>query len=470
MFVKQIEMNTMKSIFSFAALFTVAAASVFAGAAPAEQQEEDLDKIILVNRAQTLPPTRVKDDNYVKVTGQYKGSNITREAYLVKEIIYSDADTNYQTAIEKRDEGRHTLAALYFSKALEALKDRKWATEYCNYGLGQSFYAAGIFDGYKGRARSYEPAAEYFRRALEANPKSRYMLDIVTKIPICYAEQKKIKEANAAIEDAVVRIKAYRDETARISTGYGESADKANVQLLMAKARVMEESVALKIPGVTPDQTRDLWRDARAKAKNGKFSDLEGECVEGELRALIDMKQYEEAKAEASTIIDNFNQKNEYRLMALLPAAYNARGMAFLAQALEYENKKNKPMADSSFAEARWDFLNVIAQFFDNDDYVAAAHYRAGICYEKLASVEPSDAKLKAIREWQAIVVNFPKSEYKERAVAKLKEHGVTIEEEKKPEPPPPTPPAAAKPEPPAPPKPATPPAKKPDPKKEKGK
>lgn len=455
----------MKPIYSLIALFALAATSIFAGVAPVEQQEEDLDKIILFNRAQTLPPTRVKDDNYVKVTGQFHGSNITREGYLVKEVVYSDADTNYQTAIEKRDEGRYTLAALYFSKALEALKDRKWAAEYCNYGLGQAFYAAGIFDGYKGRARSYEPAVEYFKRALEANPKSRYMLDIVTKIPICYAEQKKINEANAAIADATARIKAYRDETGKISTGYTESADRATVQLMMAKARVMEESVALNQPGVGPSFTRDLWREARNKAKTFKFAELEGESVEGELRALIDMKQYEEAKAEASTIIENFNTKNEYRLMALLPAAYSARGMANLAQALEFETKKNKPMADNSFAEARWDFLNVIAQFFDNDDYVAAAHYRAGICYEKLATVE-TDAKPKAVREWQAIVVNFPKSEYKERAVAKLKENGVTVEEEKKPD----TAAAPAKPEQPAAPKQPAPPAPKKDPKKDKDK
>lgn len=440
-------------------LCALSGSNAFAGAAATPEQEEDLDTIVLAGKGATIPPTKVTQDNYIQVVGQYKGSTIKKESYLVKDIIYADKDSNYQTALDKREEGRYTLAALYFSKALETLKDRKWAAEYCNYGLGNAFFLYGVFDGYKGRTRSYDPAVEYFKRALEANPKSRYMLDIVPKIAICYAEMKKIPEAEAAVKDAESRIKKYRDEAGKLGAGYNDAADKAMVQLAMARARIAEESVALKMPGIDAATTRDLWHAARTKAKN--YPDLQGECVEGELRALIDMKQYEEAKAEATNIIDKFNQQNDYSMMALLPAAYNARGMAYLAQALDYEGKKNKPLADSSFAEARWDFLNVIAQFFDNDEYVAAAHYRAGICYEKLQTVEPTDAKQKAIREWKSILVNFPKSEYKDKAVAKLKEHGVTIEEEKKPE--------AA--QPPAAPPPAAPPTpEKPDPKKKPAK
>ena len=411
---------------SAACLCFLSSGRVFAVEAP---QEDDLDAILLVGKVPPLPPTKVTQDNYVQVIGAYKGSNVKREGYLVKDIVYADKDSNYQTALDKRDEGRYTLAALYFSKALESLKDRKWAAEYCNYGLGNAFYAAGIFEGYKGRTKTYEPAAEYFKRVLEANPKSRFMLDTVSKIAVCLAEQKKIPEAEAAIKDAESRIKKYRDETGRIAMGYNEAADRAMVQVSMAKAHISEEAVAMKSAGATPSQTRDLWHEARAKAT--KFPELQGECVEGELRALIDMKQYEEAKAEASNIIDKFNQQNEYGLMALLPAAYSARGMAYLAQALDYEAKKNKPLAENAFAEARWDFLNVIAQFFDNDEYVAAAHYRAGICYEKLAAVEPTDAKQKAVREWQSILVNFPKSDFRNMAAAKLRENGVPVEDEK---------------------------------------
>jgi len=64
---------------------------------------------------------------------------------------------------------------------------------------------------------------------------------------------------------------------------------------------------------------------------------------------------------------------------------------------------------EETYAEARWAFLNVIAQYFENEDYVGQAHYLAAFCYDKLKDIEPDDAKTKAIREWQAVVTNFPK-------------------------------------------------------------
>ena len=47
------------------------------------------------------------------------------------------------------------------------MKDRKWAAEYCNYGIANAFYQAQLFDPYQGKLKKYAPAAEYFKRALE---------------------------------------------------------------------------------------------------------------------------------------------------------------------------------------------------------------------------------------------------------------------------------------------------------------
>ena len=81
-----------------------------------------------------------------------------------------------------------------------------------------------------------------------------------------------------------------------------------------------------------------------------------------------------------------------------------------------------------------------------------------------MITVEPSDAQTKAIREWQSVVNNFPKSAYKADAVKKLAAYGVKIEEAPKAAPAAPATPAA--PETPKKPEPKKPEPKKPEPKK----
>ena len=415
----------------FAVMFCAAIAAVGVRAAGEAAQEEDLDVVIQWNAsAPPIPPTKVIQDNYLQVKGQYKGATIVKDGYLIKDIIYADKDANYQLGLEKRDEGRYTLAALHFSNALEALKDRKWAQEYCNYNIGNAFYLAQIFDGYSGRQRQYAPAAEYFKRALEANPKSRYLLDIITKLPICYAEMTDdhLKDAGAALKDADDRIKKYQAETAKITTtmGYSDAAKRAGAQLTIAKAVIAEKQAARGLAGATWANAAALWHDARTKSKD--YPELAGDAVEGELRAMIRMEDFEKAVQEATIIINKYNKDSDYSVISQLPAAYMAQGKAYYFQGLKYEKDGNAPMSNNAFADARWAFLYVIVQFSGNDESVAQAHYLAGLCYEKLKTVEAADAQVKAIREWQSVVANFPKSDSMEKAVAKLKEYGVKVD------------------------------------------
>ena len=59
------------------------------------------------------------------------------------------------------------------------------------------------------------------------------------------------------------------------------------------------------------------------------------------------------------------------------------------------------------------------AEFFDDESHLAAAHYFAGLCYDRLREIE-SDAAAKARREWQTVVDRFAKSEFKELAEKEL--------------------------------------------------
>ena len=346
---------------------------------------------------------KIKSDDYIYVVVK-KGQEVKIPSYAIKEVVYADGDANYNEAIKQRDDGRYTKAAQYFQKALESLTAQKWAPEYCNYGMGDAFYKFGKFTGYKGRSGTqYSPPSVYYRKALEANPKSRFMPDIVVKLPICLAEEGKLDEADAALKDAEERIKKYRDEAIKVGAGYGEIADHAAAQIAVADARIAERKAAAGKGNLS--DVLDKWQSARSKCV--KFPDMYGEVVDGVLKVLVQDKKYTQAISEAETIIDNYAKDNDQKWLAILPSAYTARGKANLALAVDHESKKQKLQANAAYADARWDFMYVIGQFFDNDEYLASAHFLAGVCYEKLKDIE-SDSHEKAVREWKLVIKNFP--------------------------------------------------------------
>ncbi|HEY3321756.1 MAG TPA: hypothetical protein VGP72_14895 [Planctomycetota bacterium] len=420
--------------FALVACACFASALCFAGQAPEKAAEaaagdEDLDVITRID-GRTEPPTKIIQDNYERVIGKHKGVERKVASCLVKEVVYGDKDGNYAAALEKRDEGRYALSAMYFLKALTNMTKQKWAAEYCNYGAGCALYEDGKFNGYVGRSgMKYDPPVEYFKKVLEANPKSRFTLDILVKIPVCLAEMGKLDEAEAKLKEAEGRIKKYRDETIPIAQEFGEQCDRASAHVGLAQARMAER----KAVGGTGkwDDAKEKYLSARFKCQ--KYPDLLAEAVDGVLRVLVMMKDYNGAKAEADNIIEKYHKEGEKHL-PLLPGAYTVLGKANLAQAVEFEGKNQAIQAKQSYAEARWAFLHVIAQFFDNDDYVAGAHYFAGICYDKLKDIEP-DAAGKAVRHWSVIVEHFKKSDFRGEAEKELTRVGAEIPKTPAPEP-----------------------------------
>ncbi|MCY3023415.1 MAG: hypothetical protein NTW87_30920 [Planctomycetota bacterium] len=424
-------------------------AATSATAANVQNQDEELDIIVRADKI-PVPPTIISQDNYLQVIGK-KAGEVKVPSYAVKEVIYANRDANYSAALEKRDEGRYRLAALYFRKALENMSAQKWAAEYCNYGIGDALYQSGDFKGYKGKSGTeYAPPSQYFQKVLAANPKSRFLPDILVKLPVCLAEEDKLDEAEAKLKEAETRIKAYRDETIKVHTGFGEIADRATAQLAIADARLAKRKA--KDGKAKWDEVRDKWSAARSKCL--KFPEPLAEAVDGVLEALLMMKDYNGAQAEAESVISRYKTEGDTKLLPMLPGAYTALGKAHLAQAVEFKGRGAQIPSRTKFSEARWAFLHVVGQFFDNDEYVAGAHYFAGICCDDLREVE-SDAGERAIRHWKLIVRNFPKSDYRAPAEKELARVGTAAPAAQ------PQPPAEAKAEPKAEPKPEPKPAPK---------
>lgn len=136
-----------------ACLGALAAASAWTGEKQAAKPEEEEWDLVIRNDKVVVPPLKITKDNYIEVVGRVNGRGLEYKvpAYAIKDVLYADRDPNYSAAIEKRDEGRYPLAALYFYRALEAMTAQKWAAEYCNYGIANALYENGSFKGYKGR-------------------------------------------------------------------------------------------------------------------------------------------------------------------------------------------------------------------------------------------------------------------------------------------------------------------------------
>jgi len=413
----------------FIALTVLASAFVSgradAGAAEPGQEAQPEKDIILRHDNKAVPPNMIKQDNYLQVVPE-RGPAI--DAYLVKDVLYANRDSNYDLAISKRDESRFTVAALHFNRALAAMPNVKWAEEYCNYGMGSALFDAGFLRGYTGKTGTeYFAPSAYFKNALKANPKSRFMLDIYVKMPQCLAEEAfdkdgklanpgKLDEADAALKEAEKVLKGYKDETVKLAAGFKPIADRAAAQLSITDARVAEKRAAAGKE--TMNTVKDKWMSASGP-RTDAFPELKGEAVDGLLQTLVAMKEYTAAKAEAERLIGKFKRDGDQKMYPLLPGAYSVIGKASFAQAVEHETKNNKVQANAAYADARWAFLHVIAQFFDNDEYVASSHYYSGLCYDRLRDIE-SDAGDKAVRHWKLIKTNFPKSKFEPEATKEL--------------------------------------------------
>lgn len=387
----------------------------------------DEDAIILFSNA-PIPPGKIVSEDYANVVIQGKNGKLTKKTFEVKEVQHGDASSDFQEGLRKLEIQKYTVAAKYFVESQSQMAAKqKWAAEYCNYFAGYAIYINGDttkFPRHKGASGTeYMAVSEFFMKVLEANPKSRFLPDVIGKIPIALAEEGKVDEADAKLKEAKTKIEEYYNAVKTIdSKGYAPIKERADGQIAIAEALITEKKSGSADSAAWQD-VADKWGTAYNKCEHSP--ELRAQALDGQLRALNSPKLkgsgFDTAIGLAEEVIERYNSSGDRALLPLLPAAYTGLGNAKFNKALEAEGKKQLPQAQRLFAEARWAFVHVVAQFFDVEEYVAEAHFYAGYCYDKLQSVEP-DAAEKAGRHWNLIVKNFPTSKFKDLAEKKLKE------------------------------------------------
>lgn len=374
--------------------------------------------VIVRSDDKTIPPLSVTRDDYLFVAGRHV-VEIKVPSYLVKEVDYANESEDFKYGMQKLGDAKYSVAAKYFKEALDAAGDKKWALELYNYHLGSALYLNGSFAGYNGRRFNYDPPSAYFKRALDANPKSRFMLDIFAKRPVCLAGEQDFEAAAEALKDGERRLAEYQAETAAThDPGYAPLAQRAKAALTVAAARVLQMKAEAK--KAEWKDVSDAWRIACNQAT--AFADLSQTAKRGRMNALFESQDIDGAKETTAEIIRKLSTEPDPRQWSLLSSAYFIQGCIQYQEALGAEQAKRVVQSTRGFAEARWSFVNAAVYAIEGGER-SSAQLKAGICCDKLKRVEDDGAE-KAVRYWKEVLRESPDGDVADSARAELKKAG----------------------------------------------
>lgn len=373
------------------------------------------DSIELNNGAiRTIPKVTV--ENYITVGGNTKSSQFP--ACDVKTVTRENQPADLASGFDYMRRGEYRAAALFFARVLENASAEPWAKEYAAYYCGLAFFENGDFEanGYVGRTskKQYPPTSALFAKALELNPKTRFLLDALVRRAEALGNEGKYEQAEAAFKDAEKRIEAYKTETVILGGNYEPFATEASVRLAIGHANMLEARESTKKDKAEWDPVLAAYR--RAKRNTERWPDIAWRAEDGEIRMMVNLRDFDSATDLAQRILGKAQTGDlGTAQMALLPAAYSTLGRVHMRKAEDAEKAKNKRQAASEYAEARWNFLNVMVQSFDNPDLLARSNFFAGVCSWALREFEP-DAANKARLYWSAAIKALPDSTWAKMA------------------------------------------------------
>ncbi|HEY3323690.1 MAG TPA: hypothetical protein VGP72_24765 [Planctomycetota bacterium] len=229
-----------------------------------EVDTSDTQTSFIVMAGQARAVTKIVQDDYLYVVGALKnGAQLKVAACAVDEVLYAGREGNFIAARERRAEERHSLAALYWVKALEALEKQLWGIEQCSFGAGEALCSAKMYKGFAGRRGQKIAPSVYLRETMEANPKSRFLPQVWPLLVESLTGEERLDEAAAALARAQAWLKQYREETLRIGEGFTPIYERARARLALAGARLANRKLAPGTPEVAPPNTRNLAREEK---------------------------------------------------------------------------------------------------------------------------------------------------------------------------------------------------------------
>lgn len=387
--------------------------------------------VVALKNGHTRRVRKITIENYLYVGGRQGKFR----ACDVKNVYRDEVPSEIASGSDYFQRGEYRAAAYYYVKALESKKMPKWAREYGAYYAGLAFFKNGDFlpNGYVGRKsrKQYPPTSALLAKVWEINPKSRFLLTAVVRWVEALAKEGKYSQAEAAYKEAKKKIAAYRADTQLLNENYEKPARKALVRLALAWAEALELREKAKGKNADWDEVLDAYR--RAQRNTADYPESAWRASEGEIRMLVKLKDYDAASDIAQRVLDKAGRGDlSAGQVALLPAAYTTLGTVHYRKAMDAAKAKYKNKALKEYAEARWNFLQVVVQFADSSTQSAKAAFFAAECFYQLRDYEP-DALNTAKQYWAEVARKYPGGTWAKAAQARLDATAVTGEEKKAP-------------------------------------
>ena len=378
------------------------------------QDDEDFfeDEVIRHTHAPVIG-VKITKDNW-KVVYAVKGEGgVTIPASDVAETVYADASPDLLRGFERVKRGYYSKAitksfepTINRVKRFRKVEGKPWPLQYCLYYLGVSHLRRGE-RGDAAKARGY------FERLIKEVPQSRFIFAAYTGIGDAHQVEKKYTAAAAAFGAAKERFE-------KMSRTGGLKMDVVTAIRRRALEAHFRQGEMFDLAG---EKDRTMWDRAvsvfNSVAANASRNhpDIEYRANSAAIKALVSLKSYKLAIKNARKLIAK-GEKEGYT--EFLGGAYLGLADCYFIQYTDAEeNDKGADPAD--LVVARYNYLRVLALYFEDRTVLPKAHYRAGRCYERLAQAgEGPKATDRAVRHYSRIIAEWPGDDWSKEAKARL--------------------------------------------------
>ena len=338
-----------------ALLAVLLCAAAFGAPAPEDVAQDAIDMI----GPGSLSNIKVNQDTWIVVEAQKFQVKTPIPAYKVKTVVYASAPELYRVAQQAAEEGD-------YEKALKALiltlkKDGEkyaWFKQYLFYDIAR-YYVKRRAEG------DYEKARGYLDQLMTEVKDSRFLPDaLLLYADTCFMEGKDFEAARKAYEKAREQLTAMSRQVS------GPHVEYLEERALTADYKVGECLSLLKRYG----EAKSVYSGVAARSR--KYPRVLYLALLGGAQALWQEGQVDEALKAFAELIEKAEIAGTRDILA---GAYAGLGDC-------YFGKKD-------FEVARWNYLKVAVQFFDNEEYAAKSLYRVGLCYKEIMLAEQDDKK-----------------------------------------------------------------------------
>jgi TolA-binding protein len=294
-----------------------------------------------------------------------------------------------------------------------------WPKQYCLYYLGLSHLRRG--DKKKGDAAK---ARQYFERLVREVPDSRFIFKAYMGVADSYHLGGKYEDAARAFRSAHERFKKMGGAPGIPFEQVRAVRERAMLALLREAEmfdRAKKHDKAVSLFGQVANRARD-------------YPEIEFLAKSGAVKALVSARSPDLAIERANDLIAEGERKG---LTQFLGGAYMALADCYFQRFTDAEKEK-RATSLQDLVTARYNYLRVVALYFEDQQVLPKAGYRAGRCHERLSKLSKSEgarAVEQAKRQYTLVAREFPESQWAGEAKSRLAALGVefkTEEEEEK--------------------------------------